>query len=30
MVRLDGRLINKFMEEVRDLMKNILIVSFPL
>lgn len=30
MVRLDGREINKFMEEVRDLMKGILISSFPL
>lgn len=30
MVRLDGREINKFMEEVRDLMRSILITSFPL
>jgi hypothetical protein len=30
MVRLEGRYINKFMEEVRDLMRSILIISFPL
>lgn len=30
MVRLDGRYINKFMEEVRDLIRDIVLASFPL